>query len=957
MSSSNDFTTFKYRVFHQIRRGYRNAAATANHDNDTMIPCAVCDGELINRGNALSHVSTDKHLDLATSQIICFCAQRFPHERQTDKVSFYAHIYTCLMRKPLTPAIETIRQRLATTNADPDDYGPSDSGTLSTQLTEPYAHEEIINDEKIVREQIDLYTQASVKEQTDPQGASSSSSVSSTGKRGRETTRRRQDDSGGQRRKRFRFKAPHELARNAVHMAFLRFLSDFTLRQHSSARLDEMGAPPSSDPLIFVCSTCRKSAHVNQYLKHCKEHSHDMENGTLCVNCNTYFFYIDKAIFLAQFYRHVAGCLVRYELENDEIMNTRFVQLTKKHCLPYVYDEPAFSMNLSRRAADVRQGDMPSVYDYFTYLTAYVVKLIRNMEAQPDVTIEPSLLSQQQRLIDFDKHIRVIENEISYLTRPLDELYSADNSVIEENIVKVENAFVNGFHCATEIRRLRIKCQSDLTTIPGLREMLATFGTNERLLQMSSRVPSWLTEKLSPIYNYETDECFDNEKCGFSSWLVALSTLIGTSSFVFVHVFLYERSAKRALDMLAEDDSSYLLPHSCLCYDKTQSISKPDNLHRHMIVLFMNNEAKLRYSRRVSRTPKVGAPKKTQYCLSIRSKHHFFNAVHYVSSEKVREDLSFVRTVRKIVTEARCSNNEPTIDMTELIKQSMYVGSKEPSVPRDVGTDVLSLAEYAASIAKGMNRDGGAEADKMEDGEDEEPNSDILATHTRNGSHVYILQPSCSHWIDLASVMYEDGFTRLLGQRQMTDQLFLALIQKSKNTRVRVNGATFVMLTANFADIRNQMNCTLVSHVLPYKDIETLDGRAFREKHDTLKRLGVRINEQAMARNEGLNIFRDFDDVRVIMPTNMITRISNFQETIASLTCSVTLLTDICSRWRTLSRLNEIIRTEVLSQNRDLIKAIEGHRCENSAGLNCEEEDEIDDMEEDKEGKVPGNTC
>lgn len=366
------------------------------------------------------------------------------------------------------------------------------------------------------------------------------------------------------------------------------------------------------------------------------------------------------------------------------------------------------------------------------------------------------------------------------------------------------------------------------------------------------------------------------------------------SKVIFCHVYVYEQSIEQALKELFENpDRYYVLPNTCLCYDPVKRSN--DNVHRHMIVAFRNQAARLKYIRKISynsaRT--LRAPKrKTQYCLEIKNKRHFFFAVRYVSREK----MHFNSKLRQIVQ--RYSNydyNERKmhVSLTSVLRETELTGLNKPRLPYGMDDTLNQFTEYIGSVhanddckktgkrnvAKKNKRGNDKNADKdnvektAEDIDMYDTNATLnLYKHSENNVHVYISRPVCSKFKHLAAVSYETGLDDLLMYSVLTDKLHFRLCMESKPVVLSTRNANIESLAVNFDSIRTAIDANVMNHLFPYKNLDKSSESRIVEITERLRARGVKI--ASSGRSMPIRVYSDYANTIVRLPASMVRRIA-----------------------------------------------------------------------------------
>lgn len=890
-----------------------------------------------------------------TITMYCFCGESFDVRTITLETRFLAHVYTCLFGKPMTKSLmEQYRQLdstectasqssqsmetdstmsfestvIASSTRFPDNTGlvnppipkfedwsrfdsdpvlrtktTADAVNLfDTPSTSSASNDDEISNEEYVRRWAEA-TQRSTEylESESPSETSSSfrsSNATSTTKSKRRPRRR----------------TVAELKTKACSVAFNRLITRYAIY---------LG-------LKFIkCRTCEERVASNSLLAHGKLHTctvNGFTDVTYCVSCDCYLFYVGtSSILRAQLYYHTLVCLQRSSknVEDHQHLNsnfmTQFVELVRRHALSFVEDGPAFERTFVRR--DLLDVDrLPNWNTYQTFVLDYSKRCIdENRRRLREAMAKVYSTNDSETLIDasfdfismFDNdHGRRVDENTLNMTRQND--YVSDENVSYLNVEHCNTDEV--FHCAPEISRLRAASRLDERNFSA--STLETFYTNKRWNEKFCTRPHWLLDALKSVYSPGQHDHLDPNLCGLSVWLLALAKLLPTSSinapdvpnkFSFCHVFLYERAATYSLKLLADSSKCYVLPNTCLCYDTASRPDETDNLHRHFVCIFVSRSARTSFVRRVAASTRrkttansvPGIRRKTQYCLSILTKHHYFNVVNYVSRNKINsrtaDNTSFHEAVLRSTYEGP-NDSSSIVVLPRVVDSLTRVGSKDydflpVSVRKGDTSSLRSLVERTNVINERKEqledlddaRDDDNEEETIENNsnedEDDESRERFLNGHTKNGEHVYIKEPVCSHFLDLVSVTYSTGLTELLSRKPLTPQIVLDLATKSRmvllsslDRRPKRRCVEVESHVIRFNEIRGLIGCNLSNHVIPYKNLTRLRPEQLVSINRYFYSLGMFLTEDQIESGLLLTVYDDFGDVDVILPLVAMSR-------------------------------------------------------------------------------------
>lgn len=746
-----------------------------------------------------------------------------------------------------------------------------------------------------------------------------------------------------QRKRTYRRRTAVEQNREKMIKSFKQFFIECS-RIRRSRVFERTNMPIDSN--TFICCICFKSHKITNFLHHCTEHSHDHPDATLCVSCGNYFFFTSLPSLTAQFYYHVGCCLGDFIIRDEIRSRQRFLSLVQQHGLIFEFDERyTFIFKRSSLTRQPDEGRLPVWSDVIKFLEGYMLKMLAKIERDQRDLYNNHLNTSD----DLRKYIIDQRRQIETLTE--NKTYLNDQSVVDDFVVwRDEELNVNEgirlddrylFTCFREIKQLRARSRLDVHLYSLHNVILTKFKTNDELDRLFGSVvdqnrPSWLLEILKSVYIPGEDDCLDPNQCGFTVWLLALSKLLPASksdgavpdvqsNVVFAHVFVYEHVVKEALEKLSNQKNFYVLPNTCLCYNTRQKITEPHNIHRHLIVLFRDQSVKTSYLRSISALNKGGSRRtKSHYCLTISTKHHFFNTVHYVSREKTVSRTLLTDLSKNLVREAIEKNKN--IDVGRLLSETTRIGASDNRIngrDYDIGqilqllqstmnkesesTTTTITTDNTASASSGNTNNfdssmttSDARANDIDDEDDTTSTvreEETLESHAANSEHIYVKEPVCSHFFELVSVLYPQGLTDFVSQKPLTERTALILMMKSRSKIIRRpvsltcrNSITSMVI--KLSDLRYEIGCTVNSHAIPYYCLtnslsrdsiaqrsitsatssEDFMEQLFAKANKTLLKLGVPIDKRREL-HTCLRLYSDFDDTEILLPRVTVGRV------------------------------------------------------------------------------------
>lgn len=828
-----------------------------------------------------------------TRSMFCFCGESYDVYTDVLESRFLAHVYTCLFGKELTPALrdqyESINEVGRRAVIDDDATGASQINRPSTSLPVKREEDEV---------------QVEIKENRTEEEESSWFSVARTNRRNRRRT-------------------VVELRHMARSNAFTRLLTRYARSFHLDDRL--------------VCKTCDEKLKPNAIQLHGKRHCSGRLSDVAvhCPLCGNYLFYANCPLLEAQWYYHTLKCLWKIKGGGgDESSSTIkpvdevFDEFVRQYPMVFVVDE-SFEPLFVR--SEIRSQDLPTWTTYHEFVVRYTKLYVTHRRSRDNDQVPNRHLRPIDYLADLDSESLLLTSDENALNLTRQNDYVSDDNVTYVEVDRMLCDHHDGdqdvaivFHCRPEIDRLRAVSRLDeLDYAPSLR----IFRTNERMRVTYDPRPVWILDALKSVYRPGVDDHLDVDLCGLSVWTLALARLLPSSvfsspdvpnSFSFAHVFIYESVANFVLDELSDSTKYYVLPYSCLCYDTQRPVDEEDNMHRHLICVFASPTIRTSFSRRLAayrrrsststnRTTSteedrhIGRQRrKAYYCLSILTKYHYFNVVNYVSRQKIPSKT----TLREAVIEHAYDDAEDgttTVDLPQAIGSLVRVGrADKESLPKELKTgNMVDLQSYARSIVAAARQASGAtngnnnkrkrrdsdvsdprdDEDDEDKDENEETRDKWLDSHAKNGTHVYVKEPVCSHFLDLVSISYSNGLTELFSRKQLTPRLLLDLTLKSRlrvssdddDRRNKINVDSYVI---RFDDVRGLIGCNMANHVLPYVDLDRLDSERLTRINSYLRSLGMLRNGRDAETENGkmLTVFGDFTEVDVVLPPVAVSR-------------------------------------------------------------------------------------
>lgn len=762
-----------------------------------------------------------------------------------------------------------------------------------------------------------------------------------------------------------KYKRRRNKAENALRVAFVRFATDYI--------------DVCQERTKTYCSLCMKLIPLANLFSHSAKHFSRNLDAKICIKCNRYFFFVSgESLLRVQYYRHTMECLTNAPIrrKSNDYWYERFQQLVVRHRQMYVHDE-CFDVKFSRSYDELRDGldSLPSATFYRDYIECYVMprlyKQINDNPCDPEkivtlATADGGGSGRDKRrfvrdvVVNGDTTDNASSHRLSRHRRHDDKnddcVYSDDDLPAtndEESRVEYER-FGNCYTCRPYARK------RDAEVVEPL---LDRFGRNEQFLARSK--PAWLCDAVQPRY-VNGDDCLDENACGMTEWLIALSSLVSNivatkandrptvrrssvendnnnrnndatdddneiigetretsdqeqimmcdkrasttetpvlfqsstttrtpasstmTSVVFCHVYVYEQSIERALRELFDNpDKYYVLPNTCLCYDSTKSLTAPDNVHRHMIVAFRNQAARVRYVRKISynsdRSNK-STKRKTQYCLQIKNKRHFFYAVRYVSREKMHFNSKLRESVKKHSRYDESRDEQKIhVSLPSVLQDIEMTGLNKPRLPFGMDDTLNHFTEYIDNLYSSDKSPRKTRQLLDNDTDDDDHTAAVdgydmnaasnLYKHSETNVHVYISKPVCSKFKYLTAIAYETGLDDLLMYSTLSDRLHFQLCTESRPAILTLRNVRIESLVVNFGSIRTAINANVYEHLIPYRDMENLSRSGIDRITERLRARGVRITS-AIANGNVPRVFADYENAMVRLPPVMTRRIA-----------------------------------------------------------------------------------
>lgn len=908
----------------------------------------------LSNGQACSSTQRRRPDDIDTLR--CFCGDTFDVRTIVLESRFLAHVYSCLFQKMLTKSLMSQYNRLNEQQTSTVDVGQR---TTTTTTNIPVLLSSSPSETLAPRAASPPLCSAELRQEYTSRWASDREKLTYDADAGHNTFFSSNEpatsrpyacpttDKLPSRTAKKRTKTVTERAIKSRTVAINRMIVNYAAHEGFAIHANDRGR-------IVQCRICDKRVFPTNLLVHGKEHAPNgrEDDATSCPLCGRHLFYVNTELLRAQLYHHTLTCLHQtassdHRQPMDPVHHERFVELASRHGLLYVAElRQRFHDEFVRDRTDADQPDWERYCRYAIEQTnRYVDQESRtwpNMGYESEDPVQR--IESDLAFLARDSCSRAIERMLTEADDAnAQNLQASNDYVCDDNVtyVNVNNCDVSQvFHCRPEIDRLRAVCRLDRVRIGSTcSPLLDTFLTNEQMEEAFGTAPDWLLSILQPVYRQQTDDHLDRDLCGLSVWMLALAQLLPSGElgqpevancFSFAHIFLYKRAAKHAFNVLSDSSKYYVLPNTCLCYDADRPIDSPDNLHRHLICLFASRSARSSYLNRVSsrRLPQgTNGSTKTQYCLSIRTKHHYFNALHYVSRQKI--DTRGAANLHNVVLDLAADNHRTDksgiVSLPQIFDRLSRVGTKDnellPLTVRASGSNTTNLEVFVrrATTCSEQSNDGhvAPEKDKEdtvnegnEDGENEDKDS-LLTRHAQNGVHVYIKEPVCSHFIDLVSIAHPTGLTELLSKKLLTPNLALAMALKSRPL-VRASGQINIELsTIRFDRIRGLIGCNLHNHVLPYRNLTTLEPTDLIRVNGYLRSLGMAINGEQVAEGKRIVLFANFDECEVVLPPVAAARTVFLQKVFSS------LLKDAA-----VSRANQARASQIIQVQRALIERL-----------------------------------